>query len=480
MEGSCIEPKDAQLLERIGQGKDELNLAEFPLSAIAERLDDSVKTLVFEDKIFDTGRGVTVTRQLTITASEEYGLPTALDDEVILGLVQLSKLTNFADRRVSFSRYQLLKVLGWKINTRNYERLETSLKRWLGVTLYYKNAWWDREEKSWVDEDFHIIDNVTLYDRERAARRRESGQSSLPLSSFTWNEVLFRSFNNGNLKSLDFDFYKNLESSIAKRIYRFLDKRFFHRKRWEFDLKEFSWEHIGLARSYDTANLKRKLIPAIQELERSQFLKPMPPEQRFQKAVSGTWWVFFERQRAEPRGTSKIARDQKQPLIDALMARGVTPSTAAKTAARFSESQIATQIEVFDWYMSQPLEKQPRNPPGFLIESIKGEYAAPKNFETKEDAAKRQTAAEEKKRKAEEKARLEQEREAAKKQAKDVAIRNFWQKHSEGERKRMEAEALEEASTQEQLVINRGGPMAKVVRKHILDKFAIKVMQMAA
>src|SRR4051794_39656473 len=85
------------------QGKDELNLAEFPLSAIAERTDPSQKTLTFEDRIWDESRGEVVTRQLTITASDQFGLPTALDDEVILGLVQLSKLHDFSDRRVPFT-----------------------------------------------------------------------------------------------------------------------------------------------------------------------------------------------------------------------------------------------------------------------------------------------------------------------------------------------------------------------------------------
>jgi hypothetical protein len=67
-------------------GKDEMNFAEFPLAAIADRVPDDQKTLVFEDQIFDSGRSEMISRRLTITASEKYGLPTSLDDEVILGL----------------------------------------------------------------------------------------------------------------------------------------------------------------------------------------------------------------------------------------------------------------------------------------------------------------------------------------------------------------------------------------------------------
>src|ERR1035438_7533665 len=86
---------------KVVDGKDELNLAEFPLSALADRLQPNQQTLVFEDRVWDANRGEMITRQLSITASAEYGLPTALDDEVILGLIQLSKLRGFADRRVS-------------------------------------------------------------------------------------------------------------------------------------------------------------------------------------------------------------------------------------------------------------------------------------------------------------------------------------------------------------------------------------------
>ncbi|RYD36364.1 MAG: hypothetical protein EOP86_06190, partial [Verrucomicrobiaceae bacterium] len=38
-------------------GKDELNLAEFPLSSISDRLDPDQKTMVFEDRVYDERRG---------------------------------------------------------------------------------------------------------------------------------------------------------------------------------------------------------------------------------------------------------------------------------------------------------------------------------------------------------------------------------------------------------------------------------------
>src|SRR5262245_2737592 len=97
-----------------GQYRDELNFAEFPLAALADTLPAGQKTLVYTDTIFDRGRNEPVTRKLTIAASHEHGLPTALDDEVILGLVQLTSKQQFTEKKVHFSRYELIKELEWR------------------------------------------------------------------------------------------------------------------------------------------------------------------------------------------------------------------------------------------------------------------------------------------------------------------------------------------------------------------------------
>ena len=69
------------------------------------------------------------------------------------------------------------------------------------------------------------------------------------LSSFTWNDVVFRSFQAGYLKkTLDWEMFRALTLPTSKRMFRFLDKRFYHKDSWEFDLSEFAFEHIGLSR----------------------------------------------------------------------------------------------------------------------------------------------------------------------------------------------------------------------------------------
>ena len=75
--------------------------------------------------------------------------------------------------------------------------------------------------------------------RDRPSVRRRPGAEGdpLPLSSFRWNEVIFESFQSGNLKQLDLEFYLRLRLPTTKRMFRFLDKRFYRRARLDFDLR---------------------------------------------------------------------------------------------------------------------------------------------------------------------------------------------------------------------------------------------------
>ena len=86
----------------LGDGRDELNLAEFPLSLISKRSDQDTKVLVFEDKIWDSESRTMVTRKVTISGSADCGLPNAADEEVLLALIQITKLQGSGTKRSTF------------------------------------------------------------------------------------------------------------------------------------------------------------------------------------------------------------------------------------------------------------------------------------------------------------------------------------------------------------------------------------------
>lgn len=436
-----------EVLKPIG-GRDELNLAEFPITLLSDRVPKGCKTLVFEIEPRDIQSGKPITRKVTITGSDAYGLPTAVDDEILVGLIQLTKLRNdFTSPTVPFSRYELVKLLGWTDDGKSYRRIEESIKRWAGVTLYYDNAWWNKETKTWVSETFHIIERSSLIDQETKRIRKSRGQQELALSFFKWNEVIFQSFQAGSIKRLDIDAYFSYNTSIAKRVYRFLDKRFWVRPRWEFDLKEFAFEHIGLSRKYNVAQIRNKLQPAIDELtqatkERAAFLEEMSPEDRYVKIGKGQWLIILAR-KPETSRPAHIPLLEPQGLVSELVTRGVSPEVAAELVKTQPQELITLRLEVFDWLRQQRNQKIIKeSPTGYLISSIRDRYlTVPKGFESKADRAKREEQ-EQAKKQAEEAKRQE---EAAQVETEEKAFSDFWESQTDDEREAFKAAAIEQA-----------------------------------
>ncbi|MFM7132468.1 MAG: replication initiator protein A [bacterium] len=365
-----------------GEFKDEMNLAEFPIAALTDRVPDGTTTLVFEDQI--EHEGDSILRRLSISGHGKLGLPAALDDQVIVGLIQLTKRqNNFTNSRVHFSRYELIDLLGWQQDGHSYRRIEDALNRWVGVVLSYENAWWDNTEKSWVDETFHIIDNVTLYDREKAMSKAKAGRSKppKPLSSFKWNDVMFRSFQSGNLKQLDLEYYLSLRLPTSKRLYRFLDKRFYHCERVDFDLRTLACEHVGMSREYAPTELKRKLRTAFDELEKSGFLEPLNDNERYISQEKGRWRVLFVRgskRRAEEEEAREL--NTAEALYEELLKRGVHHQVARDIVERHATNRIRAKIEVFDWLITNEQEMVLHNPAGYLVASIRDDYMQPDEY----------------------------------------------------------------------------------------------------
>ncbi len=376
------------------EGKDELNLAEFPIASVGTRINSDVNTLVYEDEITDQKTGKVLPRRLTITGSDQYGLPVAFDDEVILGLVNLSKLQGFQSREVTFSRYQIIQILGWNHDDYYYRRIKESINRWLGVTLYYENAWRDKGTQKWVSDGFHLIDNVTWNDG--------TGQASV-----TWNKLIYRSFQNGSLKGLDLGIYRQLSKPLARRLYRFLDKRFFHGSTFTFDLKQFALNKLGISKTYgDIGQIKRALKPAIEQLEEAKFLHPLPDSERFTKVKRGQWNVTFRR-------FSQAALDQFELNIEhsdvadklssinrsELQNYGVSQKQAEALIKAYAVPHIAERIAWLKWRLKNDQNAAKiENIAGYLVNSIKSaDFKPPIGFKSVEklaqEAQKRQKAA---------------------------------------------------------------------------------------
>jgi hypothetical protein len=446
-------------------GRDEMNLADHPLSVLTARADKATKTLIFRNP-----HGT-----LTITGSDAHGLPTAQDADVMVGMIQLTKQKNgFREPLVYFTRYELLRLLGWSNEGKSYHRLGESLKRWHGVTLNYEGCWWDKRAGRWGDADIHIIESVVILDGFAEGNDADA-QRSLALSSFEWNKRFIESCQAGNLKHLDLTLYFSLEHPSSKRLYRFLDKRFYLQPEWLFDLAEIAFERVGLSRNYaDAGKIKEKLQPAIDELEGRGFLRPMSRDERYVKEGKA-WKVRFIQQppslAAPPQ--ARAAAEPEPSLVVELVKRGVSAKVAAELVRRHPAEAIDAKIDVFDWMSGKQDKRLARSPAGYLVKSITDDYALPKGYVGREERQTREEARQARERQAAEDRRRERA-EAAREKAERQAIDAYWSALTPEQQAELDAAATAQVAPAE--LAQESGALRKLGQRLRRDLYIRKLL----
>lgn len=357
--------------------RDEMNLAEFPLTVLSKRADPSIKTLEFSDSVKGKN-GDVINRKWIITGADKFGLPTSSDDEVLLGLLKLTADDGLRSPKIHFTRYELLKILRWTTEGRSYVRLQNALDRLSGVRIKATNAFYDNESKLHSTRNFGILDAYEIND----------GRDTRP-SFFTWSEVLFKSFQVGFIKKLDLEFYLDLQSAVSKRLYRYLDKHFWYRSRMQVNLFVLAHEKVGISRNYVYASsLRQQLEPALEELQEKgvlsefEFVGKGKSTDVILVAAHAPRKVLGDSQVQTPPSSDKSSPQQKTPVegtlsevavSQALIERGIIDKQALKlVSGRGSDTlqRIQAIISHFDKLVSSSSHLVSRNPQGFLYRAV--------------------------------------------------------------------------------------------------------------
>jgi hypothetical protein len=471
-------------------GHDELNFAEFPLVVLADRAPPGVKTVHYQDEYEDPRTGKRVPRKVTITGSDEHGLPTAKDDEVLVALLYLTRQTNnFADSTVHFNRRDFLRILGWPDEGRYYHRLAESLYRWHGVTVRYENCWWDADKERYGTEAFHLLDNVSIYDERTRNRPDGPGQFFLPLSSFRWNAVPFKSFSQDYMKELDLEQFLRLPGAAAKRAYRFLDKSLPAVEPLAYDLRVFACEKVGMSRNYKPSRLITEVqTTVVDPLEKAHFLAPLDPKDRFVKEARGRYRVVFARagrQALTSQGGDKPselhAPAAASPIEGALKQRGLGGKAARDLIAAHSADYIQQKIDYLDFLIETG--EQPKKPAGWLRAAIEEDYGPPAGYQLRAERLRQKKDTEEKHRRNDEEQiarRRQGEKEAAARKAERAHIEAYLNALTSEERNDLEAQAIAHADDNMRQAALGGSPLAEITRRLLVDQEVLHVYPLPA
>src|SRR5437016_2494516 len=111
-----MQPRERTWEKKFHDGRDELNLADFPISVLQRQqpLDadgEKADTAVYESSRYDPATRQRQRQRVVLESSSRHGLPTPADENVVLALLFVAKHTHdFADPVVPFSPRQLFAI----------------------------------------------------------------------------------------------------------------------------------------------------------------------------------------------------------------------------------------------------------------------------------------------------------------------------------------------------------------------------------
>lgn len=351
-------------------GLDELNLAEYPIALLTDKTTISLgkKTIEIVEKGFDE-KGNPVERKWVVTGSDKYGLPVGPDDEVLMCLLEITKeRTNFENRNVPLSAYDIIKRMGWREEGKSYQRVKESLARLKGVSIIAENVFWNNNNKSYSTMGFGIIDDYKIENPKKKKRADDDNtQTPFPfLSYIAWNQKLFHSFQNGNLKSINLALWRSWEHPITKRLHRYLDKHFYWTDTIIVPLTKLA-DVIPLPESQMryASGIKRELNKAAAEMVKAGYIERW----EYQKKSDGEYAVFYRSQRYSSK------QNESSFIQNDLLMRLTSAGVSEVKAQSLIQAQAPALIQ--DWLDHLPFVKNVQEPAAYLVSAIEGRWQIP-------------------------------------------------------------------------------------------------------
>ncbi len=187
-----------------------------------------------------------------------------------------------------------------------------------------------------MKDSFGLIDRWKLVDEEASRSHRDKS------GWFIWGDFMWESLQAGNIRTLDFGFWKGLDHPVSKRLFRLLDKRFYKRNMVTFPLKTLAYDKVGVSRKMHTGQIKETLKTGHRELESKGFCKST-----YVKRGRGNWEVVYtDVRRGKGKEMPAPINPETSSLIKALEDRGI--KNGAQLIQKHPVKKIEAAIENFD------------------------------------------------------------------------------------------------------------------------------------
>jgi plasmid replication initiation protein len=339
--------RTAPLVLDVTSGYDELNLGRLALISGQKTVPPNLRRWQ-KSVITPDGRPVII----TCVVPDDQVVPHGLDNDFMVGLVNLCFEAGLPDGPFTVSAYGLLKASGFPDSAQYYRSLEESLVRLNKANYTVDEGWFARGSHEWTTQSFAQVGYL-------AYARSKTGVRGISVITVQLAPPIMESLRAGYIKPLDLDFYRSLSQPLVRAVYRQLDALHFDESTPDGLVRELqaplmTWgSRLGIL-SERADNVIRTLTPAHDELRLRGYVAEVE--------VTG-------------RGRDKLLRyvfgpppTGEHPKLAALLnARGVKQGVAVRLSTVFPE-RIEEAVRRFDHYLI--ITTRPVAKPGGLLVSM--------------------------------------------------------------------------------------------------------------
>ncbi len=379
-----------------------MNIIEHPFATLGKN--EALDAIIYHE--WETEHPLTnqtVKAWWRVEGSPELGLPTPSDERVYLVLMEMTREVSFENQMVPFTRHDLIKRLGWPVNQQSYKMVEDAFIRLKGVTITAKNAFWNPRVRSFSTVGFNIIDAYEIFNEKPGRKSKASVSTELPLSYFKWSDVMFQSFQDGYIRSIDLHLALSLKRPLSLRLCRYLGKKAYRgRSSFEISLRDLCEYHLGMTVDgrFDS-KLKMGLRPAHEELVERGVLQGVSYTQMKSKKGEKVCYVFPPPNSPHPStkqlvvasdGSSKAEAEEGSPATESLpsatsltedgkvrdllrqvLELGVSPDVAQGLLSSVSYEALRLQLDCL-------ADRKPRDPAALFLYAVRQDLAPPPTY----------------------------------------------------------------------------------------------------
>ncbi len=300
--------------------------------------------------------GSELQQQLEVSAPGKYRLPGRFDYDVYSAVLELLEIRGGMpeDGTLGFSLHELILIMGLQPSGRTYEEVKRSLRRIAATVLESDNAFWSKGQKR------HISDTFNLWNVRFDAVSDKNGVGSRHEIEF--GKLFRRSFEEHYLRGLDIDFFWELDSPVAKRLYRLVDLKRDGAASWSTDLFDLQL-CIPIGPYGYVSKIKEKLSAAHEELLEKGFLSDVA-----YRGKSGATYEIAEAFRDRRKGLELAGTKEDFIAIKLLTESGLRGDVARDLVAKHGPETCTSYANAL------PHQTGLRNPAGWLRRAIEEHY----------------------------------------------------------------------------------------------------------